>query len=242
MQCILKRKGVFVRHPVSTNNVKRVKRTTNESQSLAIGSNSGSLRAGVAVVDCAHSVTTERMAHDSTQNSSRCHPTVPSQIHSDPAPDKNSFAGLPNIPLILDFQSGDICSTEGCPTSLNARVWVVTEKEIESGVHFVSLDHCYYEPIFSKTLELSTRGGSNAELIIVGQKQDALQVLHDLITSKRYRAWQKTHEKIMFKYIELCVEMRRGRFVKYGLIELRVETRTNSSWISCGSPSYSSKS
>ncbi|KAM0016340.1 putative proteasome component (PCI) domain, eukaryotic translation initiation factor 3 subunit A [Helianthus debilis subsp. tardiflorus] len=60
------------------------------------------------------------------------------------------------------------------------------------------------------------------ELINVGQKQDALQALHDLITSKRYRAWQKTHEKIMFKYIELCVEMRRGRFAKDGLIQYRI--------------------
>ncbi|GKA56581.1 RNA-directed DNA polymerase, eukaryota [Tanacetum coccineum] len=40
------------------------------------------------------------------------------------------------------------------------------------------------------------------------QKQDALQVLHDLITSKRYRAWHKTHENIVFKYIELiCVNV-----------------------------------
>ncbi|KAL1833496.1 hypothetical protein ACET3Z_003147 [Daucus carota] len=60
------------------------------------------------------------------------------------------------------------------------------------------------------------------ELINVGQKQDALQSLHDLITSKRYRAWQKTHEKIMFKYIELCVDMRRGRFAKDGLIQYRI--------------------
>ncbi|KAK6911617.1 Proteasome component (PCI) domain [Dillenia turbinata] len=62
----------------------------------------------------------------------------------------------------------------------------------------------------------------SAELINVGQKQDALQVLHDLITSKRYRAWQKTHERIMFKYVELCVEMRRGRFAKDGLIQYRI--------------------
>ncbi|XP_050221099.1 eukaryotic translation initiation factor 3 subunit A [Mercurialis annua] len=60
------------------------------------------------------------------------------------------------------------------------------------------------------------------ELINVGQKQDALQALHDLITSKRYRAWQKTLEKIMFKYVELCVEMRRGRFAKDGLIQYRI--------------------
>lgn len=60
------------------------------------------------------------------------------------------------------------------------------------------------------------------ELINVGQKQDALQALHDLITSKRYRAWQKTLEKIMFKYIELCVDMRKGRYAKDGLIQYRI--------------------
>ncbi|PPD94597.1 hypothetical protein GOBAR_DD08350 [Gossypium barbadense] len=60
------------------------------------------------------------------------------------------------------------------------------------------------------------------ELINVGQKQDALQALHNLITSKRYRAWQKPHEKIMFKYVELCVDMRKGRFAKDGLIQYRI--------------------
>ncbi|KAJ4982275.1 hypothetical protein NE237_033112 [Protea cynaroides] len=60
------------------------------------------------------------------------------------------------------------------------------------------------------------------ELINVGQKQAALQALHDLITSKRYRAWQKTLEKIMFKYVELCVDMRKGRFAKDGLIQYRI--------------------
>lgn len=56
----------------------------------------------------------------------------------------------------------------------------------------------------------------------VGQKQAALQALHDLITSKRYRAWQKTLEKIMFKYVELCVDMKKGRFAKDGLIQYRI--------------------
>ncbi|KAL4178662.1 hypothetical protein AMTRI_Chr13g116200 [Amborella trichopoda] len=60
------------------------------------------------------------------------------------------------------------------------------------------------------------------ELMNVGQKQAALQALHDLITSKRYRAWQKTLERIMFKYVELCVDMRRGRFAKDGLIQYRI--------------------
>ncbi|GBG79223.1 hypothetical protein CBR_g29275 [Chara braunii] len=60
------------------------------------------------------------------------------------------------------------------------------------------------------------------ELMNVGQKQAALQALHDLITSKRYRAWQKTLERIMFKYVELCVDMRKGRFAKDGLIQFRI--------------------
>eukprot|EP01018_Ginkgo_biloba_P033791 Gb_03846 [translate_table: standard] len=60
------------------------------------------------------------------------------------------------------------------------------------------------------------------ELMNVGQKQAALQALHDLITSKKYRAWQKTLEKIMFKYVELCVDMRKGRYAKDGLIQYRI--------------------
>ncbi|KAH6826590.1 eukaryotic translation initiation factor 3A [Perilla frutescens var. hirtella] len=59
------------------------------------------------------------------------------------------------------------------------------------------------------------------ELINVGQKQEALEALHSFITSRRYRAWTRTHEKIMFKYVELCVDMRRGRHAKDGLIQYR---------------------
>jgi acetolactate synthase small subunit len=61
-----------------------------------------------------------------------------------------------------------------------------------------------------------------SELIHVGQKQSALQALHDLITSKRYRSWQKPLEKIMMKYVELCVDLRKGRFAKDGLIQYRI--------------------
>ncbi|XP_073282074.1 eukaryotic translation initiation factor 3 subunit A-like [Primulina huaijiensis] len=59
------------------------------------------------------------------------------------------------------------------------------------------------------------------ELINVGQKQEALEALHGFITSRRYRAWTRTHEKIMLKYVELCVDMRRGRHAKDGLIQYR---------------------
>lgn len=60
------------------------------------------------------------------------------------------------------------------------------------------------------------------ELIHVDQKYAALNALHEVITSKRHRTWQKTLEKIMFKYVELCVEMKRGRFAKEGLIQYRI--------------------
>lgn len=56
------------------------------------------------------------------------------------------------------------------------------------------------------------------ELIYVGQKQDPFHALYDLITSNRYMASQKTHEKIMLNYNELCVDMERGQFTKDGLI------------------------
>ncbi|GER56977.1 eukaryotic translation initiation factor 3subunit A [Striga asiatica] len=59
------------------------------------------------------------------------------------------------------------------------------------------------------------------ELINVGQNQEALETLHGFITTRRYRAWTKTHERIMFKYVELCVDMRRGRHAKDGLIQYR---------------------
>ncbi|PIN18403.1 Translation initiation factor 3, subunit a (eIF-3a) [Handroanthus impetiginosus] len=59
------------------------------------------------------------------------------------------------------------------------------------------------------------------ELINVGQKLEALEALHSFITSRRYRAWTKTHERIMTKYIDLCVDMKKGRHAKDGLIQYR---------------------
>ncbi|KAF7063407.1 hypothetical protein CFC21_069928 [Triticum aestivum] len=57
------------------------------------------------------------------------------------------------------------------------------------------------------------------ELIHVGQKQAALEALHDLITSRRCRSWQKPLEQAMMRYVELCVDLRKGRFAKDGLIQ-----------------------
>ena len=59
------------------------------------------------------------------------------------------------------------------------------------------------------------------ELEKVGQKQAALKALHDVLTSKRHRQWQKALENIMFKYVALCVELKTGRLLKDGLIQYR---------------------
>jgi translation initiation factor 3 subunit A len=59
------------------------------------------------------------------------------------------------------------------------------------------------------------------ELVAVGQKGAALQTLHDVITSKRHRTWQKVLEQIMFRYVDLCVELKKGRYAKDGLIHYR---------------------
>lgn len=55
----------------------------------------------------------------------------------------------------------------------------------------------------------------------MGQSHAALQALHDVITSKRHRTWQKVLETIMFKYVDLCVELKKGRYAKDGLIHYR---------------------
>ncbi|UZJ57467.1 hypothetical protein CBS101457_006787 [Exobasidium rhododendri] len=60
------------------------------------------------------------------------------------------------------------------------------------------------------------------ELIAVGQSQAALQALYDLFTSRRFKQTQLTTlEPIMMKFTELCVELRRGRTAKEGLLQYK---------------------
>jgi translation initiation factor 3 subunit A len=59
------------------------------------------------------------------------------------------------------------------------------------------------------------------ELENVGQKMAALQALHDIVTSKKHRTWSKTYESIMFKHLELCVEMRKRNHAKEALMQYR---------------------
>ncbi|KAG2179100.1 hypothetical protein INT43_001950, partial [Umbelopsis isabellina] len=66
-------------------------------------------------------------------------------------------------------------------------------------------------------------GNANAlkraeELIAVGQSLAALQALHEVVMSKRSRNTPLVSmEPIMLKYVELCVDLRKGKMVKEGL-------------------------
>jgi translation initiation factor 3 subunit A len=59
------------------------------------------------------------------------------------------------------------------------------------------------------------------ELENVGQKHSALQALHDIITSRKHRTWSKTYESIMFKHIDLVVEMKKRNYAKEALMQYR---------------------
>jgi len=59
------------------------------------------------------------------------------------------------------------------------------------------------------------------ELFKVGQPEMALDTLHDILTSKRHRTWSPVHEKIMLKYIDLCISLQLGRKAKDGLHQFK---------------------
>jgi translation initiation factor 3 subunit A len=59
------------------------------------------------------------------------------------------------------------------------------------------------------------------ELEAVGQKQSALQQLHDVVTSKKHRTWSKTYESIMLRLVDLCVEMKKRNHAKEALMQYR---------------------
>uniref|UniRef100_A0A4W5NRT8 Eukaryotic translation initiation factor 3 subunit A n=1 Tax=Hucho hucho TaxID=62062 RepID=A0A4W5NRT8_9TELE len=69
--------------------------------------------------------------------------------------------------------------------------------------------HYYRQPIMS------------LRFLEVGKKQPALDVLYDVIKSKKHRTWQKIHEPIMVKYLELCVDLRKSHLAKEGLYQYK---------------------
>ena len=60
------------------------------------------------------------------------------------------------------------------------------------------------------------------ELVAVGQKDAALVALHDVLSSKRHRTWQPAIELVMIRFLDLCVEMKKGKAAKDGLIQYRI--------------------
>jgi translation initiation factor 3 subunit A len=59
-------------------------------------------------------------------------------------------------------------------------------------------------------------------LVQVGQSNAALQSLTEMFSSKRFRSTPLTSlEPIMLRFVELCVDMRRGRTAKEGLMQYK---------------------
>lgn len=59
-------------------------------------------------------------------------------------------------------------------------------------------------------------------LVAVGQTHAALQSLTEMFSSKRFRSTPLTSlEPIMHRFIELCVDMRKGRTAKEGLMQYK---------------------
>lgn len=59
------------------------------------------------------------------------------------------------------------------------------------------------------------------ELIAQEQPTRALNALHDVISNRKYRVWQACLEDIMLKHIELCLDLRKGKHARDGLIQYR---------------------
>ncbi len=59
-------------------------------------------------------------------------------------------------------------------------------------------------------------------LVSVGQSHAALQSLTEMFSSKRVRSYSLTSlEPVMLRFVELCVEMRKGRVAKEGLMQYK---------------------
>lgn len=56
----------------------------------------------------------------------------------------------------------------------------------------------------------------------VGKRNSALETLCDAIRAKRHRSWQRVHEDIMFKYLELAVDLRKSYVAKEGIFQYKL--------------------
>jgi translation initiation factor 3 subunit A len=60
------------------------------------------------------------------------------------------------------------------------------------------------------------------EFIDVGKKVEALEILCDVLRSRKHRTWQKYHDDIMLKYLELCVDLRKSYVAKEGIYQYKI--------------------
>ncbi len=60
------------------------------------------------------------------------------------------------------------------------------------------------------------------EFIKVGEKESALEVLNDVLRSRKHRGkWTTNHENIMKLFTQLCIDLHRSSFAKDGLYQYR---------------------
>lgn len=74
-------------------------------------------------------------------------------------------------------------------------------------------------PVYFQKLENALKRAN--EFIDVGKKTRALEILCDVLRSRKHRQWQKKHEDIMMKYLELCVELRLSFVAKEGIYQYK---------------------
>ena len=60
----------------------------------------------------------------------------------------------------------------------------------------------------------------------MGKKQRALETLLEVVKSRRHRTWTKTHEPLMEKLLELCVELKKSQVAKDGLHQYKTIAQT----------------
>jgi translation initiation factor 3 subunit A len=73
-------------------------------------------------------------------------------------------------------------------------------------------------PFFHKP-ELALRRA--LELESIKQEDAALQLLHEILASRRHRTWSPTYEAIMMTYLNLCLKLHKSREAKDGLHQYR---------------------
>ncbi len=63
------------------------------------------------------------------------------------------------------------------------------------------------------------------ELIVVGNWNAALELLHSVFSNRKYKQWQPAYETLMIQYLDLCIELKKYREAKDGLHQYRNMTQ-----------------